>query len=352
MGQQRLPGQSAGRVEVPPEHSVESWFAYEGTPLESAVRDALARVTHAGFFETNARPYQHLTYHAILTLASFAQNELIQTEAENALHYLSTKLAFQSIDGRRHTPMRRNCEYANDPGLYVGDGTSPSIGLLSGAYKWNDSPYGLRPSMADSYACFSGMGDCHWHQYTWKHTEDENETDNVADDDSGLEGYRHNAGGQPKVIWTAFGRYRAPRAIHDFMLNDRGGYFARMMPRFDRDHYFPTKMEDLPMAVELFKEPLILLFSQTVADIAGSRYFRGDDLAESGLYNRERSPELYFKADGVMNAAGGTYNPYAFSLESSYTIRPSPFRRQGSPAAPALAISAMTCSARSRTTTC
>jgi len=92
----------------------------------------------------------------------------VRNNAQNALHFLATKFAFQSLDGRRYTPMRRNCEYAEDLVMYNRDALAFSLGVLSGAYKWNDSPYGLRKSLADAGACFSGKPDCHWHQYTWK----------------------------------------------------------------------------------------------------------------------------------------------------------------------------------------
>ena len=299
------------------------WYAYEGTSLERTLRDVIARVTHKGFFETNARPYQHYSMHALLVLASFAENPLIRTEAENALHYLTTKFTFQSLDGRRTTPSRRNCEYAHWMPLHGRDGTSFWIGLLSGAMKWNDSPYGMRPSLIDPNACFvDGATDCHWPEFNGKKDRTGNDSlgEAIAANGNELNDDTIDAGFTAKAIWGIFSRYRLPRPVHAFLLKRPTGYYARMMAQFDRKHYFPGTVSDALETGALLQFPVQNFNPEAALEIGGPRYFEGSSAADSTTYDNERVPEFYFGADGIVNVAGGIYNPYMFTLENGYRI--------------------------------
>ncbi len=280
--------------------TVDTWWAYEGVEIEQAVRDALGRVIHSGMFEFNGRSYQQYSYAAILALATFAENDVVRAEAENALHYLATKFAFQSLDGRRWAPMRRNCQYVERMTMYENDGLAASLGVLSGAYKWNDSPYGLKPTTSDPNACFTGLvPDCHWPSYSWKRDvqNDDSISERIAADGRELsDDFISNLNPQNIALFTAFSSYEIPRAVHDFMLHQRDFYFARMMPRYDRTHYpllrFPAK----------------------------PRYFDGDEAHGSRWINSERTPEFYFSGHGFLNVAGGVYNSFYFDREVKYVV--------------------------------
>ncbi|HEY6560422.1 MAG TPA: hypothetical protein VI072_24225 [Polyangiaceae bacterium] len=162
-------GNLSAIVQPPVGFTADDWFSHGNGALRAMVRDALARPMHSGFFENNARPYQGYTFHALLAFASYAEDETIRTEAESALHFLSSQFAFQSLEGRRSTPMRRNCEQADQLVMYNRDGTAFGLGVLTGAYKWNDSPYGYRPSLSAPDVCFQGTTlACHWPEFTWK----------------------------------------------------------------------------------------------------------------------------------------------------------------------------------------
>jgi len=120
-----------------------------------------------------------------------------------------------------------------------------------------------------------------------------------------------NGGAQPKALWAAFSGYELPRAIHDFMLDKHGGYYARMMPRYDVGHYFPSTLSNLEHA-----------FGGELSD-AFPRYFSGDHAFDGDRHN-ERTPEFYFAGDGFLNIAGGIYNPYQLYVEGSYIIPSDP----------------------------
>lgn len=228
---------------APSDWNAEDWFAYQNVPLADVVRDVVSRPMHSGFFEDNARPYHGFSFQALLAFVRYAEDDVIRKEAENALHFAATKFAFQSLDGRRYTPMRRNCEYANELHIYNRDAAALGLGVLSGAYKWNDSPYGLKPSLSNPGVCFlQGNGatsDCYWPKYTWKDDRGEDENGNTLppeernSDDLGGEQIATTAeelrndvpdsGALGRAIWTAFSGYELPRAVHDFMLNKYDG---------------------------------------------------------------------------------------------------------------------------------
>jgi hypothetical protein len=293
------------RAPVPPAGwTAEDWWAVDGDELVQIIRDVAARPVHSGMFEDNARPYQQSSFRALLALASFAEDETIRTEAENALHFLATTFTFQSLDGRRWTPMRRNCEYAGRLEMYVSDGLSAAIGVLSGAYKWNDSPYGLKHTYPFNYdGCLSDP-DCHWRTYSFKSDVERDDTlsDRIPTDSRELEDdVVLDLFPQGHALYAAFSPYRLPRALHGFLIDKHHGFFARMMPKYDRRHYgFDTD------------------------DLVFPEYFDGDEAFDSGLYNNEKTPAFYFVTNEFANVSGGLYNPFYGYTENSYIIPNNP----------------------------
>ena len=218
---------------------------------------------------------------AILSLASYARSQRVKNAAKNALHYLATRFTFQAMDGRRWTPTRRNCEIAPELNFYRSDGVAGMLGVLTGAHKWNDSPYGLRQELEDPGSCQTQdpSSSCYWPHYSQK------------EDGRPLIGAR-----QQEMLLAALGEYEVPRAVHDFLLRNDAYYWARMTAQYDRRSY--------PIANLL----------PTKAD-----YFDGDQATDSGI-NNERAPELYFQGPGFMNVAGGLFNPFYTYAEDSYII--------------------------------
>ncbi|MFH2043791.1 MAG: hypothetical protein ABIK92_01435 [Pseudomonadota bacterium] len=164
-------------------------FINQDKEVEDLLLQATGRIVHNGFFETNGRPYQALSMHALLNIFSFANNSNLKKGARNALDYLSTKFAFQSFQGKRFGPHRRNSDYAKKLGLYENDGVIFMMGILSGAYNWENSFF---------------------------------------NDFSNSSGH---------ALWASLLDYRIPDVIHDFMLNKHNGYWARMQARYSTDHY-------------------------------------------------------------------------------------------------------------------
>ncbi len=165
-----------------------SQFINEGKKLEDFLFQAAARVLHNGFFETNGRFYQGLTFQAMLNLYSYSKNPKLRLAYRNALDYLSTKFAFQSMEGKRFSPNRRNHKkgYSDSLEFYKRDAMNYVMGSLSGALR-----------------------------------------------------YRFPGGGNPDgiALWAMLSPYRIPEGIHDYMLNKHDGYWARMQARFTDEHY-------------------------------------------------------------------------------------------------------------------
>ncbi|MEL7368722.1 MAG: hypothetical protein AAFN74_07415, partial [Myxococcota bacterium] len=229
-----------------------SAFWSNDSTLSDKLRDVIARTLHQGVFEDNAHPYQHYTYNALLTLATYSDNPTIRTEAYNAVTFLTTKFTFQSLDGRRYVPMRRQCNKADELSMYSGDAMALAVGVLSGAYKWNDSPYGYRRTFSEFGDCLADndVTDClHWPTYTWKIDQgpppvgdpkapDNSTAQNISFDAQELSNdFPDTGSGSAIGLNAAFSGYVIPRAVHDFLIRKHGGYYARMMSQYDRDHY-------------------------------------------------------------------------------------------------------------------
>lgn len=201
---------------------------------------ATGRVLHDGFFETNARPYQALSMHALLNLASFSPDPAVQTGAHNALDYLATVFAFQSLEQKRFGPYRRSAKYADRIGMYDNDGVIFMMGVLAGGYAW--------PA----------------------------EFQRVA-----------NATGH--ALWASLMPYRLPDAVQELMLHKHTGYWARMHSRFGSRDYqvgrpgrYLTTEESKEARGPLEALPELYFVTQRFLNAAGGRFnrlpVRGDTL--------------------------------------------------------------------------
>lgn len=309
----------------------EGWF--ENYPnghrseLVTRLLAAVHRVNHNGFLEANAAPdYQAISVRPLLMLATWAEDEEVRLAAENALHMASAQFAFQSLHGRRLAPARRSCDYAWSNKLY--DGMTLAMGALSGAYRWNDSPYGYRwvlesvaadtdtdtdadpdPSLCDQGA---NAEECYYRSYTWKSPKvdlvGDPFTDNTPYNENGnLPGVPSAGSGEVETIeemvmeargglYEALSGYEIPEAIHHFMLTKQDGYFARMTGRFD-EHHHP---EQIPGNEYQDNWP---------------QFFNADLTRWDGGQRDERVPEFYFAGRDFMQVAGGVMNPLWFGVE-------------------------------------
>lgn len=115
--------------------------------MNDFILQLMGRIPYNGLFEDNAKAYESISLHAILVLYSYANVlfperkscQKIKTAARNALDYLSAKYAFQSFEGKRYTPMRRNWDYKGRLQFYANDYTHNIFGILSGGYVYDDT---------------------------------------------------------------------------------------------------------------------------------------------------------------------------------------------------------------------
>jgi hypothetical protein len=230
--------------------------------FEDRLLQVINRTVYSDLFETSARNYQAFSIQSLLNLYCFADNTKIKTAAKNALDYLAAKYAFQSLEGKRFAPNRRNYEYKDRAGIYDNDSTVFMMAMLSGAYVWDDTFIDWNTSK-DSY--FFG-------QYT-------------------------QGGGH--ALWTALlmdqnllgnRAYSLPPQIHDFMLDKGSGYTARIQARYTDNNYM---IHHYP------------------------RYFNSDGTLYT-LGNFEPAPEYYFVTNDYMNVMGGKENYYPILSNYSF----------------------------------
>jgi hypothetical protein len=191
--------------------------------LEDKLLQTMGRIVHSDYFETNARPYQAFTLHSLFNLYAFAENETIRAAAKNAIDFTATKFAFQSFEGKRLVPQRRQSAHRNSMSMYENDATSFMMGILSGFYAWSDTiDISTGKLNTTSYFPAQYSGNAFGHML-WAAL--------FADDD--LLGSR---------------AYSIPRPIHSFMLRKQGGFWARMQARFGDGNYraghWPRYFED------------------------------------------------------------------------------------------------------------
>jgi len=231
-------------------------YKNQGSSLERVLLSALARPLYADFFETNARPYSAYTLRALQLLASYADpstpgGRKVQTAARSALDYAAARFAFQSFQGKRYGPSRRNHRYRALLGLYAGDYVPQVFGVLTGAHVYDDDP-----------KCQGGA--CAY----------------------------ANPQARGFALESALSAYRVPESIWDFMLhpdNHRAGHgvWVRAQPRYTERHYLQGKWSRYP---------------GTVPDLA-----RAVGSGETAL---EPAPEFYFITQDYMNSAGGRAEHY------------------------------------------
>jgi hypothetical protein len=231
-------------------------FQNEGSALERVLLSALARPLHSGFFETNARPYGAYTLRALELLYSYADERTpsgrrVRVAAQNALDFFLTQFAFQSFQGKRLAPSRRNQSYRNLLGVYQGDYVPFAFGVLTGAHVYTDDP------------------DCRGYH--------------CAYDSPQVRGF---------ALESALSAYRAPELLWDLLLHPDNhqpghGTWVRMQPRFSERHYLQSKWPRYP---------------GNLPDLA--------HLIQNGSLAIEPAPELYFITADYMNSAGGRAEHY------------------------------------------
>jgi hypothetical protein len=106
--------------------------------FEDKLLQTMGRIVHSDYFETNVPPYQTFTFHSLFSLYTFADNTTIRAAAKNAIDFTLTKFAFQSFEGQRLAPQRRQSEHRDSMSMYANDGVTFMMGMLSGYYSWND----------------------------------------------------------------------------------------------------------------------------------------------------------------------------------------------------------------------
>jgi hypothetical protein len=218
-------------------------FGNAGSQLEDMLLQATGRVLHNGFWEVNGRPYQAMTAHALINLSSFAKSEPMRTAARNALDYLSTQFAFQSLEMKRLGPYRRSIHNVSTAGIYDNDGVIFMLGALAGGYVWPDA--------------FFRSG---------------------------------NAAGH--ALWAALLDYRVPPAVHDFMLDKHSGFWARMQTRFGADdygyggpgHYFSSAGKPFAQGEPQFLQELYFVTPRFL-NVAGGSFKRHDIMGDVFIGN-------------------------------------------------------------------
>lgn len=230
----------------------------------------LGRVIHNGFFEHNSRPYQKYSISGILTAAIYGflpdvPDELyeymmkVRQAARNAVGYAATAFAFQALRGKRSSPWRRKNKkpYHTRLDFYSSNLGSVIFGLMSGAREWN--------------ACSDDWRECRQLNY-------------------------RTIQSKSWVLWPSLARHKArrvaspnvgyelPEPIHGLMF-DEGLFFSRMQTRFTEGIYQRNH----------FMKPYF------VSDY--DSYLPSDESWES-------TPELYFRTEDLMLAAGGQWERY------------------------------------------
>ncbi|MGL1934011.1 MAG: hypothetical protein OCD01_03295 [Fibrobacterales bacterium] len=241
--------------------------------LSDLILQMLGRVVHNGLFETNAKAYEAFTTNAILNLYSYsdetqtnAMNTTIQTAALNALDYLSVKYAFQSLENKRITPMRRNFGYKERLGYYQNDYMPHIWGALTGVYQFDDTNGSIN-------------------------------FPDLPEPESNLP-YHFSSASQPAgfALWASLSDYRIPKATLGFMQSKNRGVWSKMQSQFTNRHY------DVSFTFNIMAQP------PEPADIA-QRYFNEDN---SAFMDGESRPvtELQFITNDYSNVSGGSYQQY------------------------------------------
>ncbi|MGH3973993.1 MAG: hypothetical protein ACRDS9_11835, partial [Pseudonocardiaceae bacterium] len=114
------------------------------------VLQLLGRIPHSGMYESNAKPYGAYAIGPVLAFYQAAdrlfpddpERQKIKTAARNALDYLAAEFAFQSFEGKRVAPFRRNYDHRVDANFYNSDYVPHLFGVLTGAFVFPDGEDG------------------------------------------------------------------------------------------------------------------------------------------------------------------------------------------------------------------
>ena len=251
-----------------------------GYELEDFLMQVSGRVVHSGLFETNGRAYASFTTSALMNLASYAganfaprfedTSHRLRIGAQNALDLLAARFAFQSLEGKRVVPMRRNWDHRRKMGPYINDYYVDIFGILSGAYLFEER-YDAQESRYH-YADINGPA------------------------------------GQPAgfALWSGLRDYRVPSAILDFMIDKHDGFWSRSQSRFSLSSY-PIFYESIFSTPDLPSRHAMVR----------PRYFRSDGSRDMGG-SVVGTPEFHYITNNFMSISGGHHRPYydvPFSLE-------------------------------------
>lgn len=197
-----------------------------GDALNDFVLKIIGRIMHRGAFETDAKAYSSLTFSALMNFYSYAAKlfptdancNKVRLSAQNSLDYLSANFAFQSLEGKRNAPMRRNWDYKTRVGPYANDYLLNIIGMLSGGYVFDDTN-----GESDLTPGYAPPSDVYKKPYHFSNLDIE------------VGGNYQQAG---FALWAALGEYRIPRAIEDFLLNKYNGWYVKNQSNFYKGEYW------------------------------------------------------------------------------------------------------------------
>ncbi len=103
------------------------------THIRDWILQACARILHNDLFETNARPYQGITFLPLFNTFAYANDITLKNAARNAMDAITAKIAFQSYQGIRYPPIRRSHQHIEEYLLVHYDEMLSIMGLFSGA---------------------------------------------------------------------------------------------------------------------------------------------------------------------------------------------------------------------------
>jgi hypothetical protein len=237
----------AGLYEKNPNH-------YNNSPeLVDLILQMTSIILHKDLFETNSKPYEAYSELSLLLLYSFADrlfpdnedNRKIKTAAHNALDYLAVKFTFQTFQGKRIAPMRRNWSDRNILGFYENDHIPTMYSALSGVNFFampTERFYFLREGV---------------------------------------------------TILTALMDYRLPEEILEYMLDRHDGFWARMQSSYYTDHFHLS-----------YNASFLANRPPPVPDPSAATFFKADgSVYKSGIFRP--IPQVYFGTNDFLNSAGG-----------------------------------------------
>jgi hypothetical protein len=207
--------------------------------LETKLLEVIGRIVKNDMWETNAQAYGTFSIRPLELLASYAVSSKVKIAAQNAMDFLATKYAFQSLHGKRSAPMRRNWKYRQNYGLYNSDYASGQLGILSGDYLYET------PTECRGASC-------------------------VRTPDSQILSF---------TLESGLAKYRIPSVVVEHMLNpDVGGpgfgSWARMQARYSEGDYEVFEEPNYASPGGLPREPAQEFYFRTAGYInsAGGRH--------------------------------------------------------------------------------